>query len=117
MVRGSVAVLLVEDGPNKDQMIPLLGGKNVMGRQLDNDVVDTETGVSRKHAEIIETVDGYHLRDLSSSNGTYVNGNNIESGKHFLVDGDRIQFGPSKVVFVFKSDRANTAVFTLPSQT
>ena len=117
MVRGTVAVLLVEKGPNKAQMIPLLGGKNIMGRQLDSDVVDTETEVSRKHAEIVETDDSYHPRDLSSSNDTYVNGNSIESREHSLVDGDRIQLGPSKVIFVFKSDRANTAVFTLPTQT
>ena len=114
--RGTVAVLLVEGGPDDGRMIPLIGGTNTLGREVINDVVDTETGVSRKHAEIVETDAGYHLRDLSSLNGTFVNKNRIQAGSHLLFDGDRIQLGPSKVIFIFKSDRATTAQFALPSE-
>ena len=112
-MKETVAVLMVEGGPNSDQMIPLIGGRNVMGREISADVVDTETGVSRKHAEIVETVTGYLLSDLSSSNGTFVNGKRVET-QHLLRDGDEITLGPSKVKFIFKSDRADTAVITLP---
>ena len=113
-MKGTVAVLRVEGGPNADQMIPLIGGRNVMGREVSADVVDTETGVSRQHAEIVETVTGYLLSDLSSSNGTFVNGKKVGAG-YLLRDGDEITLGPSKVKFIFKSDRADTAVITLPS--
>jgi two-component system, NtrC family, sensor kinase len=56
---------------------------------------DTET--SRTHAEI-DFVDGtYVLRDLGSSNGTYVNGTRITAKQ--LVAGDRIQIGKQLMVF------------------
>ena len=113
-MRRTAAVLLIEGGPNDGQMIPLAAGANIMGREAINDIVDTDVGVSRKHAEIIETADGHYLRDLSSSHGTFVNGNRI--GGHALADGDRIQLGPSTVVFVFRSDWAQTAQFTIPKE-
>ena len=48
-----------------------------MGREMINDIVDTEIGVSRRHAEIIETDTGHYLRELFSSHGTFANGNRI----------------------------------------
>ncbi len=112
-MQGTVGVLIVQGGPTDGQMIPLVGGTNMMGRADGNDVVDTETGVSRQHARITETIEGYFISDLGSSNGTFVNSKRLESGDHPLTDGDEIQLGPSQVVFIFKSDTANTAVFTL----
>ena len=116
MVGRTAAVILVEGGPNDGQMIPLSRGSNVMGREMANRIVDTETGVSRRHAEIVETDASYFLRDLTSTNGTSVNGRTIDEAGHDLSDGDRIQLGPSKVAFIFKSDRAMTAQFTVPTQ-
>lgn len=104
---------MVQGGPLDGQMIPLVGGTNIMGRAEGSEVVDTETGVSRQHARISETVEGYFVQDLGSSNGTFVNSRKLEPGDHLLTDGDEIQLGPSSVVFVFKSDTARTAVFTL----
>ncbi len=103
----SEAFLVVETGPDKDHIIPLGGRVTTFGRHSDNDVVVDEVGVSREHAEIRETEAGYYLVDVSS-NGTLVNGGDIDEGVHLLTDGDRVRFGPSEVSFRFRSQAADT---------
>ncbi len=53
------------------------------GRRLDN------PAVSHHHAEFIEDGDKYYIRDLGSTNGTYVNGSRI-TGKQQLRRGDKV---------------------------
>jgi len=53
--------------------------------------------VSRRHAEILRTEHGFLLRDLGSTNGTYVN--NIRTKGESLVDGDRVRIGISEMLF------------------
>jgi len=74
----------------------------MIGRQSDNDVVLPDVGVSRQHVRIVRTEEGYHLRDLSSTNGTYVNDNKTENGTVLLRDGDQIRLGVSKIRLVFR---------------
>src|SRR3954467_15944218 len=45
-----------------------------IGRDAANDLMVEGTLISRRHAEVIWTDDGWFLRDLDSRNGTYVNG-------------------------------------------
>jgi len=49
----------------------------VIGRSPDVDVVINNTSVSRRHAEVWRTSDGVAVRDLDSTNGTYVNGHRV----------------------------------------
>ncbi len=86
----------------------------VFGRLPSNDVVVSEMGVSRQHAEITVKEDGCYLQDLASSNGTYVSGKQLGIDEQLLRDGDQIRLGPSEVSFVFRrpSDSA-TQAFTL----
>jgi hypothetical protein len=49
----------------------------VIGRSPDVDVVINNTSVSRRHAEVWRTSDGVAVRDLESTNGTYVNGHRV----------------------------------------
>ncbi len=54
-------------------------------------------GVSRMHAKIMEKDDGVYLLDLNSTNGTYLNGEMIESGKDYkLEEGDMVTFALSE---------------------
>jgi pSer/pThr/pTyr-binding forkhead associated (FHA) protein len=60
--------------------------------------------VSRIHAQIWINADEYHITDLGSSNGTYVNGVKLQS-KIFcsLHSGDKVSLGQGdKVTFIFK---------------
>jgi len=49
----------------------------VIGRSPDVDVVINDSNVSRRHAEVWRTGEGVAVRDLQSTNGTYVNGHRI----------------------------------------
>jgi hypothetical protein len=70
-----------------------------IGRTPENQIRIYTPAVSRRHAQIAHSGDGWMLRDLSSENGTYVNGQRVT--ERLLTDGDRVQFGTSR--FVFKS--------------
>jgi EAL domain-containing protein (putative c-di-GMP-specific phosphodiesterase class I) len=48
--------------------------------------------VSRKHAEILETYDGWRIKDCGSTNGTFVNGRRLTE-RHLLNHGDYITIG------------------------
>lgn len=53
-----------------------------------------ERGISRMHAKIMKKDDGIFLLDLNSTNGTFVNGENIKSGEEYrLESGDLVMFG------------------------
>lgn len=67
-----------------------------IGRTPENQIRIYKPAVSRRHAQITETAAGWLLRDLSSENGTYVNGQRIT--ERLLAEGDRVQFGTSRFV-------------------
>ncbi|HEV7148665.1 MAG TPA: DUF3662 and FHA domain-containing protein [Pedococcus sp.] len=80
---------------------PLMGALTVLGRDDTADIILDDPGISRRHSEIRVTNDGPHLvasiRDLSSTNGTFVNSERITSQR--LSDGDRITVGRTSVVY------------------
>ncbi|MEO7752290.1 MAG: DUF3662 and FHA domain-containing protein [Terracoccus sp.] len=80
---------------------PLVGSITTLGRDDVADIVVDDPGVSRRHSEIRVTNDGPHLvtsiRDLGSTNGTFVNGDRISSQR--LEDGDRITIGRTSATF------------------
>lgn len=78
--------------PQAHELEPL----TFIGRTPENQVRIYKPAVSRRHAQITETDAGWLLRDLSSENGTYVNGQRIT--ERLLAEGDRIQFGTSRFV-------------------
>jgi len=80
---------------------PLLAAITILGRDNSADVILDDPGISRQHTEIRVTSDGPHLitniRDLGSTNGTFVNGERITSRR--LADGDRVNVGRTSLVF------------------
>jgi len=65
----------------------------VIGRSKDCDVPLADGNVSRRHAEIGRSADGFMLRDLDSTNGTTVNGRRVKSAT--VGEGDEIMLGTS----------------------
>lgn len=62
-----------------------------IGRSKENEVVIDNIAVSRRHAQIeLKEGKSYVLRDLQSSNGTFLNGVHIDANDHPLNDGDII---------------------------
>jgi len=70
----------------------------VVGRSRDCDIVLEDTGVSRHHAELRPSERGWTVRDLGSTNGVQVNGQDIR-GTHPLQPGDRLRLGSTELVF------------------
>ncbi|MCF6300774.1 MAG: FHA domain-containing protein [Proteobacteria bacterium] len=68
---------------------PLRGG-TVLGRHSECDICVSADGISRKHAEITVEADGLRIKDLGSSNGTSVNGKQINSEVSLKV-GDEVK--------------------------
>jgi pSer/pThr/pTyr-binding forkhead associated (FHA) protein len=68
-----------------------------IGRLAACDVVIDDTGASRRHAQI-RTIGGTStLTDLGSTNGTKVNGRDVQSAE--LADGDRITVGATQIEY------------------
>ena len=94
--------LVIESGPNSEEVVPM-ADTITMGREANNDVMVPEASVSRNHAQIFKTEEGFRLRDLGSTNGTFVNNTRITTEEYLLYDGDRIRLGAGEVTLVFQS--------------
>src|SRR5205823_8747562 len=76
-----------------------------IGRQIGTTLLIDHPSVSRRHADIVYANGQYRLRDLSSSNGTFVNDRGLQRGEVYTLKGnDRIRFG--KVSYVFQIRQA-----------
>jgi EAL domain-containing protein (putative c-di-GMP-specific phosphodiesterase class I) len=73
-----------------------------IGRNDTTDLPINSTRVSREHAAIVRAGDTYRIRDLDSTNGTFVNGQRIEEAT--LSDGDIVLI--ADVEFTFFSGQA-----------
>ena len=75
------------------------------GRLGSLEIVLDDSSVSRRHAEVRFGDDGWFVRDLESTNGTYVNGVRIGAGEQPLRPRDIIQFG--KVAVIVETERGH----------
>ncbi len=91
-----LTVYFPEDSPTTREVV---GEKLTIGRLVGNDVALDEGSVSSRHAEIILQDGGAILRDLDSTNGTFLNGEQV-TGEHPLNEGDEIYFGSVRSVFM-----------------
>ncbi len=98
---------LLRAGPGSDAFD--LGEKRfaVIGRASECDVHISDQRISRRHA-LIQLVDDQHLlRDLGSSNGTFLNGLRVDEGHCFsLREGDVIEVGGIKLVYARSATKA-----------
>ncbi len=91
--RSSRAMLLVGE---RRVLVPPPGA--VLGRSRECDIVLDDVGVSRRHAEIRPTPEGWTLTDLGSTNGVRLNARRLR-GTQPLQLGDRIELGTTELVF------------------
>ncbi|MEI6046345.1 MAG: FHA domain-containing protein [Chloroflexota bacterium] len=102
--------LVVQSGAEPGRTYDLsVGSKLSIGRQSSNEIVVSDEQVSRKHAHIELKSAGVIVTDLSSSNGTFVNGTRISS-VITLKPGDTLQVGTTVLKLVDTQDGAATMV-------
>ena len=88
---------MVLQGPDKGRRFELPDNPTLVGRES-RQLPLTDNTVSRRHAELMPGDDGWVLRDLGSSNGTYINGLRV-TNRYTLKLGDQIRVGRTLMVF------------------
>jgi len=73
-------------------------GRTLIGRSPECEVFLDDVTVSRRHAEITRSKEGWVLRDAGSLNGTYVNRTLIDHA--VLQGGDEVQIGKYRFTFL-----------------
>jgi signal transduction histidine kinase len=97
-----MACLFVIQGHDQGQRFDLQAPVVGVGRDARNAVHLHDSEVSRRHAQIVQTGDIFELRDLQSSNGTFVNDERIE--QYVLKSGDRVLMGRTLMIYTGNED-------------
>ncbi|MCS7166468.1 MAG: ATP-binding protein [Gemmatales bacterium] len=98
------ATLIIVQGPQQGRRFRLEGDVIAVGRDASNIVRLHDTEVSRRHAELRRTDQGYLVVDLGSSNGTWVNSQKVR--QYLLQPGDRLRMG--QTVLLYTTDEATS---------
>jgi hypothetical protein len=85
-------------GPQMGQEYPLDRPTIRLGRGSGNDVVLQSTQSSRNHAEIVQQGSQFYIRDLGSTNGTFVNEERVTAPR-LLQPGDQIRIGDTRLAY------------------
>ncbi|NLL83001.1 MAG: FHA domain-containing protein [Lentisphaerae bacterium] len=81
-----MAHLILTGGTGQGKRYELSAEVTRLGRRPDNDVSLASGSVSSTHAEIVKTTEGFELRDLGSTNGTFLNGERVDTVRIFRND-------------------------------
>ncbi len=88
-------VVAAPDGGSKTHRLDRLPFR--VGRHSENDLVLRDAAISKHHCELGSNGATVWLRDVGSSNGTFVNGNRTAFTR--LADGDVVDIGPFRITF------------------
>lgn len=100
----------------KDKVIKehsiMIGQDCTIGRKTGNDIVIDNLAVSGFHAQIDSVATNFVLRDLSSTNGTFVNGkvvsmHNLEHNDSILIGKHEIHFDSSDLMRMKAEESSN----------
>lgn len=93
-----MAKLVINPTSASKKEIPIVARVVSIGRDPSNDLVLSDSMVSRRHAILEHRENHYVLRDNGSSNGTLVNGDRVSEEKT-LRDGDLVSIGSARLLF------------------
>lgn len=88
---------LILEGRDAGRVIPIERTPFSIGRLPENELVVGDEQVSRKHAVVEQTGEGYRLVDCDSRNGIFVDERKVK--RHDLQSGDRVRIGSTTLVF------------------
>jgi tetratricopeptide (TPR) repeat protein len=96
-VRGEIHLAAAN---GESRVVHIESPRFTIGRGAENSLCVQSTVVSRSHAELIRVGANYLLRDLGSTNGSFVNGDRVT--ERMLNDGDTLRFGSGGPEMVFR---------------
>jgi pSer/pThr/pTyr-binding forkhead associated (FHA) protein len=94
--------LTIIKGFNKGEVYPLEADEISIGRGEENEIVFNIAEVSRTHALLTKVEEGYMLKDLGSTNGTFVDKKQV-GGKYLLKPGDTVMLGDA-IYLTYQAD-------------
>ena len=97
------AVLRITEGAGKGKSVEITSSLTI-GSRPDSDLRLEDPTVSRKHAEISRTAEGFLLQDAGSTNGTFLNGVRVD--RAYLMDGAVVTVGETSMVYSTGADGA-----------
>jgi two-component system NtrC family sensor kinase len=97
-------MLDVLQGPDRGMKFALPAGEPQLIGRSSEALPLSDTTVSRRHAELTPDDGRWYLRDLDSSNGTFLNGEQVGKTRVELTPGDQIRCGSTLMVFAVASD-------------
>ena len=108
--------LTVRKGPKVGEIFLLETFSLTVGRDPVSDVVLNDPEVSRQHARFTQTNEGYQVQDLGSTNGTFVNGERLESDAVDLQPGFTISMGSGVTLLYEAVPTGDTLAATMVDQ-
>ncbi len=100
--------LVLQEGPLPETSLELGQTAVVIGRSPTADFVIGFAAVSGRHAQITVEDNHYSIKDLNSSNGTFINGDKLQ-GSRILQNGDQIRLGQT-ITLTFVSPSVDEAL-------
>ncbi len=94
--------LTIIKGFNKGEVYPLEADEIIIGRGEENEIVLNIAEVSRTHAVLTKAEEGFMIKDLKSTNGTYVDKKKVGE-KYLLKPGDTIMLGDA-IYMTYQAD-------------
>jgi len=85
-------MVVIRRGPQQGRGFPLEAGLVSLGRYAGNTIIISDETVSRHHARLRKSEEGYSAEDLNSANGLFVNGERVTAPR-LLKSGDVIGLG------------------------
>ncbi len=83
----------------KDNKVDMSVGKITIGRSPSNNIVIENKLASRNHALIQKIRDEFFIKDMGSTNGTFLNGIRIPTDKYVRIrNGDKITIGNDNII-------------------
>ena len=95
--RPAKPTLAIVKGPQTGSVFELSTNVITLGREPSNSVFLNDMTVSRHHATIEKTGNGFSIKDENSFNGVWINNENITHA--MLKDGSTVQIGTFRMVF------------------
>jgi hypothetical protein len=92
------ALVVRSGGGRAGETFHPMGERTTIGRSPDCDVFLDDVTVSRKHAVLVAEGERFHVEDLGSLNGTFLNRKRIENAP--VEDGDELQIGKYRLTFL-----------------
>ncbi|HST46860.1 FtsK/SpoIIIE domain-containing protein [Jatrophihabitans sp.] len=100
----SALQLRVVSGPDSGRTIGLPRGRHLIGRSKEAQLDLADPDVSRRHAELRVELDGVSVRDLGSTNGSWLNGSRVPAAGCPIGQDDELRLGNSLLRLVTATD-------------